>query len=103
MTRKTCEKWQAAKIAQALFPFTNYLVRQRRRMEEVCFLPDDDFFRHVCAAFDAVNRLRLKAHNLSCGGTGTPSVLGQAVTDGAVEPAASASESPATASPEPPL
>jgi hypothetical protein len=95
MTGK-CEKWQAAKIAKALYPSVNYLVRLRRRMEQVGFPLDDDLFRHVCAAYDAVNRLRLKAHNLSCGGTGGPSVIGRVpINPGSAKEGAAPSESAA--------
>ena len=76
MNSTTIEKWQAAKIHAALFPGVNYLLRLRERMEKVGFPHDDDFYQHVCAAYEAANRLRNKVHYLSCDGVGPPSVIG---------------------------
>jgi hypothetical protein len=45
MNSKTMEKWQAAKITEALFPATNYHVRLRDRMAKAGFPPDDELFR----------------------------------------------------------
>jgi hypothetical protein len=76
MNSKTMEKWQAAKIAKALYPGANYLVRLRERMEKVGFPYNDELYQHVCAAFDAVQRLSMKAHYLSCSGVDAPRQLG---------------------------
>jgi hypothetical protein len=56
-----------------LFPPTNYLIRRRDRMHERGFPHDDPLYVLVCDAYEALNRLRLHVHNLSCEGTGRPS------------------------------
>jgi hypothetical protein len=66
MTRNDVTKAQAAKLNKALYPPTNYLVRLRRRMERLGFPFNDPLYMLVCAAHEAVNRLRLGAHYLSC-------------------------------------
>jgi hypothetical protein len=71
------EKWQAAAIRDALFPSTNYLVRLRQRMESTGFPHDDEFYRQAVAAHEAVNRLRMTAHYLACGGAAAPKGFGQ--------------------------
>ena len=38
---------------------------------------DDDLYRQVCAAYEAVNNLRMKTHYLSCGGVGAPAGFGK--------------------------
>jgi hypothetical protein len=76
MDSKAIKAWQARAICEALFPGTNYLVRLRRRMEQIGFPPDDDLYRHVCAAHDAVNQLRMKTHYMACSGAGAPPSFG---------------------------
>ena len=66
MTQNDVKRSQAEKIYNALFPPTNYLVRLRRRMNELAFPPDDPLFVLVCTAYEALNRLRNHAHTLSC-------------------------------------
>jgi hypothetical protein len=78
MDSSSLEKWQAASIRDAVYPATNYLVRLQRRMQEIGFPHDDKLYRQVCAAHEAVNRLRMCAHYLSCSGTGPPTAFGQA-------------------------
>jgi hypothetical protein len=58
MDRSTIKKWQAKRICQALYPATNYMMRLRRRMEQRGFPPNDALYLQVCAAHEAVNRLR---------------------------------------------
>jgi hypothetical protein len=70
MNRDDIKHWQAERICKALFPTKNYLVRLRRRMEQRRFPHDDPLYLLVCAAHEALNRLRLDVHYLSCGGTG---------------------------------
>ena len=65
-------KDQARKIAGALYPPTNYLVRLRNRMHGRGFPQDDPLYRLVCEAYEAMNRLRLHVNNLSCSGTWQP-------------------------------
>jgi hypothetical protein len=50
MDRSDVTKAQAAKIGEALFPPTNYLVRLRKRMEQLGFPFDDPLYVLVCAA-----------------------------------------------------
>jgi hypothetical protein len=73
MNRSDLKKSQARKISESLFPATNYLIRLRHRMEELAFPYDDPLYLLVCQAHDAVNRLRLDTHRLSCDGMGCPS------------------------------
>ena len=79
MDSKTIKPWQAKAIYEALFPGVNYLIRLRQRMEATGFPPDDQLYRKVRAAHDALNDLRLTAHHLLCSGTGTPSRFGAAL------------------------
>jgi hypothetical protein len=78
MSRSDIKKWQAKRISQALFPATNYLIRLRRRMEQRGFPPHDPLYREVCAAYDAIHRLGMSMHYLSCDGVGRPSSDGEA-------------------------
>ena len=73
MDRDSLKKSQAATINKALFPNLNYLLRLRRRMEQVGFPPDDKLYLLVCKAYDAVYRLHVETHYLSCDGVGRPS------------------------------
>jgi hypothetical protein len=82
MNRNNVTKEQAARISKALFPTTNYLIRLRKRMEQRGFSFDDPLYLLVCAAHEAVNRLRLDTHYLACGigepgrdGHGSPPTL----------------------------
>jgi hypothetical protein len=77
MDSKSIQRWQANVISKALFPAANYLVRLRKRMEATGFPPKDHFYQLACAAHDAVNRLRIKAHYLSCSCTQAPASLGK--------------------------
>jgi hypothetical protein len=59
MNGNDIKKWQAKKISDALYQPTNYLIRLRQRMEQRGFPPNDSLYQLVCAAHDAVNRLRI--------------------------------------------
>jgi hypothetical protein len=78
MSRGDIQKWQAKRISEALFPATNYLIRLRQRMEKRGFPHDDPLYREVCAAYDAIHRLGMSMHYLSCDGVGRPSSDGEA-------------------------
>jgi hypothetical protein len=65
MVRKLTRE-QAAIINRALYPLANYLIRLRRRMERVGFLPDDPFFCLVAKAQDALQHLTVTLHYRSC-------------------------------------
>jgi hypothetical protein len=79
MDSKTLKPWQAKAICEALFPGVNYLFRLRQRMEKTGFPLNDDLYKHVCAAYDAANRLANRAHYLSCSGTAAPGSFGTPV------------------------
>jgi hypothetical protein len=70
MNRNDIENWQAKRIGEALYPTVNYLVRLRRRMEQLRFPHDDPLYKRVCEAHEAMNRLRLDVHYLTCSGVG---------------------------------
>ena len=72
MDRAAVTKDQAKTINKALFPSLNYLVRLKERMEKVGFPQDDKLFLMVCKAYDAVLRLHVETHYLSCDGVGEP-------------------------------
>jgi hypothetical protein len=73
MDRETLKRWQAAKLHEALHPTVGYLYRLRERMQKAGFPPGDLLFQRVCQAYDAVHRLSIELHYLSCDGTGGPS------------------------------
>jgi hypothetical protein len=54
----------------------NYLVRLKTRMEEVGFPPADPLYKLVAGAYDAMHRLSVETHYLSCKGVGRPSAEG---------------------------
>jgi len=66
MDSSDLQPWQAHVIGQALFPHVNYLYRLRRRMEQVGFKPGDPLFREVAEAYDAVQKLSVTLHYMSC-------------------------------------
>jgi hypothetical protein len=57
---------QAAKMYKAIWPALNYLTRLRARMEKKGFPPGDRHFQLVNQASDAVHRLSIELHYLSC-------------------------------------
>ncbi len=62
---------QARLLSQALFPHVNYLFRLKTRMERAGFPPRDPLYVLVCDAYDAMHRLSVEIHYLSCeGGVG---------------------------------
>ena len=72
MDRETIKKSQAKVIGSALFPGMNYLYRLRERMQKVGFPHDDKLYQLVCNAYDAMHRLSVEIHYLSCDGVGNP-------------------------------
>ena len=73
MDRFPVTRSQATDINKALFPKLNYIFRLRARMQKVGFPPDDPLFDLVCKAYDALHRLHIETHYLSCNGVGRPS------------------------------
>lgn len=64
---------QAAALARGLHRGLNYLARLRARMERKGFPPGDPLFQLVDNAHDAVFKLSVRVHYLSCGsGVGQP-------------------------------
>jgi hypothetical protein len=71
MDSNDLKPWQAQFIGKSLGRHLNYFYRLTRRMEKVGFLPCDPHFLSVCQAYDAVHRLFVELHYLSCtGGVG---------------------------------
>src|SRR6267142_2596074 len=66
MDRETIRKSQAKVISSALFPGMNYLYRLRERMQKVGFPHDDKLYLLVSNAYDAMHRLSVAVHYLSC-------------------------------------
>jgi hypothetical protein len=73
MDSRTIQRWQAEKLHRTLQPTLGFLHRLRDRMLKAGFLPDDPLFVRVCRAYDALHRLFIDLHYLSCDGTGRPS------------------------------
>jgi hypothetical protein len=73
MDRDTIERWQAAKVNKVLYPKRNYLLRFKERMQKAGFQPSDPLFLLVEKAYDAMRRLHVDTHHLSCSGVGRPS------------------------------
>ena len=67
------QPWQAKRIHRAIGPTVGYLSRLRRRVEQQ-FSSNDEFFRLVMQAFDALHALSVHLHYRSVdGGVGEPS------------------------------
>jgi hypothetical protein len=56
----------AAQINKSLFRSVNYLYRLRQRMRKVGFAHDDPLLQLVEQAYDAMHKLFVKTHYLSC-------------------------------------
>ena len=72
MDRETIKKSQAKVISSALFPGMNYLYRLKERMQKVGFPHNDKLYLLVYNASDAMHRLSVEVHYLSCDGVGNP-------------------------------
>lgn len=72
MDSDSIQRWQAAKIHQALRPTVGYLYRLRERMQQVGFLPGDPLFERVCRAHEALQALFVEVHYLSSDGAWRP-------------------------------
>ena len=66
MDSNNIRKDQAAALCRGVHPGLRYLARLRSRMEQAGFLPDDPLLRLVNQAYDAVHKLSVHAHYLSC-------------------------------------
>jgi hypothetical protein len=56
---------QAATLYAGLFDHLNYLLRLKRRTEELRFPEDDPLYLSTRAAYDALWQLRQRVHSLS--------------------------------------
>ena len=70
MDSGTIERWQAARLRDAVRPTLGYLYRLRERMTRVGFLPSDPLFQRVDRAYNAMHALFVELHYLSCEGGG---------------------------------
>jgi hypothetical protein len=61
------QPWRARRIHRAIGPILGYLSRLRRRTEQRVS-PNDEFFRLVMQAFDAMHALSVHQHYKSVGG-----------------------------------
>jgi len=57
---------QAAIVSKSIRRLLNYLYRLKSQMEKVGFKPCEPLFRDVCEAYDAVHKLSVTLHYLSC-------------------------------------
>jgi hypothetical protein len=73
INREAITKSQAKALSKALYPYMNYFLRLRKRMEAVGFPPKDKLYLLVCKACDAMQALSVEVHYLSCDGVGNPS------------------------------
>ena len=67
MNSSSITREQAEKLSAAIREHLGYLVRLRTRMELRGFPSDDPLYLLVCRAFDAVHRLSVELHYMSCG------------------------------------
>lgn len=57
---------QAQRLCEAIRPSLAYVVRLRRRMEQLGFPPDDVLYRAAARAHDAMQELHVRAHYCAC-------------------------------------
>src|SRR5258707_12473668 len=69
MRREDLTREQAEAIKEKIAPILGYLNRLKKRMNEV-FARDDPLFAEVIDAADALHKLNVSIHYLSCGKTG---------------------------------
>jgi hypothetical protein len=69
MKREDVSREQAEAIKEKIGPMLGYLNRLKKRMNAV-FARDDSLFAEVIDAADALHKLNVSIHCLSCGKTG---------------------------------
>jgi hypothetical protein len=69
MRREDLTREQAEAIKEKIGPMLGYLNRLKKRMNAV-FARDDSLFAEVIDAADALHKLNVSIHYLSCGTTG---------------------------------
>jgi len=73
MDSKRLTPSQARIIGKSLYRQLNYLYRLKTRMAAVGFPPKDPLYLMVCDAYDALHRLSVEIHYMSCSsGAGRP-------------------------------
>src|SRR5258707_7917618 len=72
MRREDVSREQAEAIKEKIAPMLGYLNRLKRRMNAV-FARDDSLFAEVIDAADALHKLNVSIHYLSCGKSGAGS------------------------------
>jgi hypothetical protein len=70
MRREDIAPKQAEAIKQKIRPMLAYLNRLKRRMDQRKFPHDDTLFNEVVDSADAMHKLNVSIHYLSCGKTG---------------------------------
>src|SRR3954453_2976116 len=70
MRREDMTREQAEAIKEKIGPMLGYLNRVKKRMNAV-FARDDSLFAEVIDAADAMHKLNVSIHYLSCGKTGS--------------------------------
>src|SRR3954464_6752839 len=69
MRREDLTREQAEAISQKIGPMLGYMNRLKKRMNQI-FARDDTLFAEVIDAADALHKLNVSIHYLSCGKTG---------------------------------
>src|SRR3954466_7243574 len=70
MRREDLTREQAEAIKQKIRPMLAYLNRLKKRMNDRKFPHNDPLFNEVVDAADALHKLNVSIHYLSCGKTG---------------------------------
>ena len=70
MDRTTMTRNDAKVVSEAIRKQLGYLSRLRERMRAVGFPDDDRLLKKVDAAYDAMHRLSVELHYMSCDGVG---------------------------------
>jgi hypothetical protein len=65
MTSDDLTAVQASRLYEALFPHVNYLLRLKKRLEELRFAEDDPLLVAAAKAYDAAWELSQEAHRRS--------------------------------------
>jgi hypothetical protein len=65
MTSDDLTAEQASRLYEALFPHVNYLLRLKKRLEELRFADDDPLLVAATKAYQAAWELRQEAHRRS--------------------------------------
>ncbi len=68
MNRDDLTHEQAGKLRDVIGPQMCYLFRLRERMTKTGFLPDDKLYYLVDKAYDAMHKLFIELHYMSCQG-----------------------------------